>query len=76
MSGTSAKRQQRCRLTVAPQLAYKATSSVGSGRFLAFLQASDQKVSEDMRLQGERKRKYRLSLSDTTFAVAADATRA
>jgi hypothetical protein len=25
----------------------------------AFLQASDQKVSEDMRLQGERKRKHR-----------------
>ena len=32
-------------LTVVPQLARKATSSVCRGRFLALLQASDQKVS-------------------------------
>ncbi len=45
------------RLTVTPQLAYKALSTVGRGLALAFLQASDQKVSEDMRMQGGRKRK-------------------
>jgi hypothetical protein len=39
------------RLTVAPQLAYKASSRVGRGLFLAYVQASDQKV-EDIALQG------------------------
>ena len=38
----------------------------------AFLQASDQKVSEDMRLQGESKRR---GYTDKTFAFAAEATR-
>ena len=42
------------RLTVVPQLAYKASSRVGRGLFLAYVQASDQKV-EDIGLQGGEK---------------------
>ncbi len=44
--GQAAQRARRgAALTVVPQLARVATSSVGRGRLTAFLQASDQKVS-------------------------------
>ena len=70
------------RLTVAPQLAYKATSRVGRlrGLFSAFPAGmpSDQKVAEDMRLQEDTKRKHRKLryVESQTFPVDADATRA
>jgi hypothetical protein len=73
MSRTSAERQQRGRLTVTPQLAYKAFSRAGRGLFLAFLQASDQKVSvlEDMGCRGEK-----AETQTRRLLFAADATRA
>jgi hypothetical protein len=55
--GQAAQRARRgAALTVVPQLACVATSSVGRGRFLAFLQASDQKVEDIVAAQvaGER----------------------
>jgi hypothetical protein len=47
-SASSAQAAARARLTVAPQLPWRAASSVGTGLSFAFWQALDQKEAEDM----------------------------
>ena len=53
------------RLTVAPQLACKASSRVGRGLFIAYVQASDQKV-EDIGIHGKERESGK---ADKTFAA-------
>ena len=50
-AASSAQAAARARLTVAPQLPWRASSSVCRGLTIAFLQALDQKEVEDMMLR-------------------------
>jgi hypothetical protein len=50
------------RLTVAPQLAYAASSRVGRGLFIAYVQASGQKVEDIGIHEGEKEERQTIRL--------------